>query len=646
MKYEDFVSLLTTGRFTEEEAPEYCEDANEGELLSHTRRFLTEACGIKDLTNQITSDGIFLKPFARGGFTDIYRSALNNGNQVAIKLRRRRSSGSPYFEYRETIKDAYNWSQIRHRNINELLGFTIFLNAIGLVSYYASNGTIPQYIHNRPSTDRMNLCIQISQGVSYMHSIGMVHGDIKGANVVVMEDGAAKLIDFETCVFERSPWNFEPRDHATLFSARWTAPELIGEGRERTRAFDVYGLAMTILEIASGKIPWSKYSREALVVMATVRGENPDRPSQILDINGDSLWELLLDCWKTEPAERPGAGSVLRLLKALPPNCLGPLETQSKSETTPAPIPSPVHIIRRCMSVQEIASCLIKHGCLDISKTIDEQTFDEVPSFTGGNSDIYHGQLLDSSEVCIKVPRRSWKRSEEAEDRVYTSREIHTWSRCNHPNIVPFLGLIVFRGEIGAVSPYLRNGTLRTFLEQNPGRDRCDLSTQICEGLAYLHSIDLMMSQNNVFISDSGNALIADFGSADISNRGMDFTLFMNRCGYTTRWAARELLKYGILRCKEADVYALGMTILETFTGEVPFKGKRRDHIVKMAILGGEFPNRPLAQIPVNSTHGNQLWKLLCDCWSSKLEERPNADKVLEGVKTITMGGLAPAVQV
>ncbi|CAE6421606.1 unnamed protein product [Rhizoctonia solani] len=257
------------------------------------------------------------------------------------------------------------------------------------------------------------------------------------------------------------------------------------------------------------------------------------------------------------------------------------------------------------MSMQEIASCLINQGCLNISKMINEQTFDERPSFTGGSSDIYSGRLFDLTEVCIKSPRRSSNTSEDAENRV--------------------------------------------FLARNPDADRCQLSTQICEGVAYLHSIGIAhgdLKGDNVFVSDSGSALIADLGSADVEGRTVDFTLFMNRCGYTTRWAAPELIKYGVFRCKEADIYALGMTILQTLTGEVPFKYKRQDHMVIMAVIGKrEFPKRPLAQIPVDSEHGDKLWDLLCWCWSPELENRPNADQVVKEMRTITRDGLAPTAQ-
>ncbi|GAB1524251.1 hypothetical protein RhiTH_007404 [Rhizoctonia solani] len=332
-----------------------------------------------------------------------------------------------------------------------------------------------------------------------------------------MEDGTAKLIDFETSVLEQNAWVFKSPDDSPRYAMRWAAPEIFQDEPVKTRASDVYGLAM---EIASGKVPWSKISNDIGVIRRVVDGETLDRPAQILDVNGDSLWDLLLDCWKLEPKERPSAGSVLRV-----------------------------------------------------------------------------------------------------------------------------------------------------FLARNPDADRCQLSTQICEGVAYLHSIGIAhgdLKGDNVFVSDSGSALIADLGSADVEGRTVDFTLFMNRCGYTTRWAAPELIKYGVFRCKEADIYALGMTILvryhraliiliitlnafetqQTLTGEVPFKYKRQDHMVIMAVIGKrEFPKRPLAQIPVDSEHGDKLWDLLCWCWSPELENRPNADQVVKEMRTITRDGLAPTAQ-
>lgn len=54
----------------------------------------------------------------------------------------------------------------------------------------------------------------------------------------------------------------------------------------------------------------------------------------------------------------------------------------------------------------------------------------------------------------------------------HAARELHTWSKCNHPNVIPLLGLAVFRGRIGMVSPWMGLGNLPHYLEQEPEVNR------------------------------------------------------------------------------------------------------------------------------------------------------------------------------
>ncbi|KAG9124735.1 hypothetical protein FRC07_010446 [Ceratobasidium sp. 392] len=77
------------------------------------------------------------------------------------------------------------------------------------------------------------------------------------------------------------------------------------------------------------------------------------------------------------------------------------------------------------------------------------------------------------------------------------ARELYTWSRLKHSNILELLGLAQFRGHLAMISPWMDNGTLREYLERNPQVDRYQLTClltilyhQMCgitDGLAYLH---------------------------------------------------------------------------------------------------------------------------------------------------------------
>ncbi|CUA68736.1 Leucine-rich repeat receptor-like protein kinase PXC2 [Rhizoctonia solani] len=324
--------------------------------------------------------------------------------------------------------------------------------------------------------------------------------------------------------------------------------------------------------------------------------------------------------------------------------------TSSEISFSPGPsepeVPSQVGgivAISKFMPLDDVVSHLIVRGCRDLSEQLDELTFSVLPCRYGGSGDVYSGKLLDSTVVCVKVPRISEDSFQSARNQVYASREIHTWNKCNHVNVLPLLGLALFRGRIATLSPWIRNGTLQEYLKKHPDVDRCRLSTQVCDGVAYLHSIDIIhgdLKGDNVLISDDGNALLTDFGSADIKNRTLTFTQLMDQCGWTMRWGAPELLQEIVLPSKESDIYALGMTILEAITGQLPFADKQEMAVMLAVCFNQETPTRPVAHIPAESRHGDKLWKLLCECWAHEAEKRPKAVEVGRIMGTITREGL------
>ncbi|CAE6489522.1 unnamed protein product [Rhizoctonia solani] len=604
--------------------------------------------GVRDLTNEINMESTENSLVGAGGFADIYCADLYNGARVAIKVHRSYRDDQDWGYRKAAWRGVYNWSKLRHPNIHEMLGVAMLHGRMGVVSPWEDNGDIRSYLDREPDADRLRLCIQISTGVSYLHDNGIVHGDIKGINVLVSKDEIAMLIDFDGAELGDPSLAFS-RVPGIMGSFRWMAPEVLFSLDVKSSKTDIYSLGMTILEVVTAKSPWS-YIKENFRIPTVVGKQVPLRPKEI---SGDSLWNLLLECWSFEPDARPTAQYVLEALQNMSPDTIGPLDIEidaGKPQEGPPGLDAPGKVgavrISRNMPLVDVVSHLTARGCRDLSEHIDDLAFDALPSLGGGSGDIYFGSLLDSTPVCIKVARHTSDITRREKSQVYASREIHTWNKCNHPNILPFLGLAVFRERIAIVSPWIKNGTMRDFLKENPDTDRCRLSTQICDGITYLHSLDIVhgdLKGENVLISDDGDALLADFGSADLSNRTISFTQFLDQCGWTTRWGAPELLKEIIPRSKEADVYALGMTILEAITGKSPFSGKKEMAVMLAVCFKQELPARPIYLIPPTSEHGERLWQLLCKCWSHEVESRPSAVEVGSIMKTITKGGLLEA---
>ncbi|KAF8727742.1 Protein tyrosine kinase, partial [Rhizoctonia solani] len=282
--------------------------------------------------------------------------------------------------------------------------------------------------------------------------------------------------------------------------------------------------------------------------------------------------------------------------------------------------------ISRQMSGADVVSRLIDHGCKDLSDSVDHSSFGEYPFSTGGFSDVYDGRMLDGMKVALKLLRVSaHSLGQDSKHLKHAARELHTWSKCDHPNVAPLLGLLVFRGRIGMISPWMGKGNLSSFLAKTPGVDRQSLCVQICEGLSYLHEIGIVhgdMKGPNVLIADDGTAVLSDFGNAFLKDRTMKFTPTTSASGMSIRWSAPEIIN-GERPSKASDVYALGT---EVISRRLPYERQSEVAIVFLVTVRKELPERP-EYLPMYHDDAEKLWKLLLRCWSEP-EVRPTAAEV------------------
>ncbi|KAG9075317.1 hypothetical protein FRC06_010154, partial [Ceratobasidium sp. 370] len=180
-------------------------------------------------------------------------------------------------------------------------------------------------------------------GLAYMHGKNIVHGDLKGANVLVSGDGVAKISDFGNTILKQYTLAFTGSNDLRGLSMRWTPHELLTDEAVSTkpsRAADVYALGMTILEIMTGKVPFHEKSDRA--VYGAIREQNlPSRPRENIPVgsqDGDKLWQLITDCWVYEPAKRPPAAKVAAMMNKITQKGL------SKKSDSGTVVPGPSHL--------------------------------------------------------------------------------------------------------------------------------------------------------------------------------------------------------------------------------------------------------------------------------------------------------------
>ncbi|KAH7322186.1 kinase-like domain-containing protein [Rhizoctonia solani] len=291
--------------------------------------------------------------------------------------------------------------------------------------------------------------------------------------------------------------------------------------------------------------------------------------------------------------------------------------------------------ISRNMAAKEVVSQLVTHGCQDLTGRLAISSFSEYPAFHGGFSDIYQDLLLNGTQVAVKALRVSVESiSQDLKHLKHAARELHTWSRCRHPNVIPLLGLAIFRDRIGMVSPWMAYGNLPRYLTSEPGVNRLNMCIQICEGLSYLHEIQIThcdLKGANVLVSNEGVPILTDFGNSSLTDRTLGFTETTSSPSFTVRWSAAEIIEEKTSHTEASDVYALGMTIYETMTGQVPYQGKSESNVILLMTVKKELPDRPEVGI------SDELWGLLAVCYSFEPAARPSAAEVVEAMRAISV---------
>ncbi|CAE6438220.1 unnamed protein product [Rhizoctonia solani] len=162
-----------------------------------------------------------------------------------------------------------------------------------------------------------------------------VHGDLKGANVLIAGDGTPMLADFGSSSLRDTTLQFTRTDTQPGYSLRWTAPEIIRGKSGNTTAGDVYLLGMTILEAFTTEVPFPKKSDTSLYGYIVINKKRPHRPREIIperSVYGNILWSILMGCWSYEPQLRPNATTVWEALKPLTPDMLVEVEEAVDSD--------------------------------------------------------------------------------------------------------------------------------------------------------------------------------------------------------------------------------------------------------------------------------------------------------------------------
>ncbi|KAG8889065.1 hypothetical protein FRB99_004029, partial [Tulasnella sp. 403] len=120
---------------------------------------------------------------ARAGHSDVYRAVLRPGRvMIAIKVLHAgnvQDSTELDLLAKRFGREMRVWKAMKHNHIVPLLGFAILPIGACLVSPWCANGNAMEYLKKFPDASRYNLILQVADGLIYLHTHDIVHGDIK-----------------------------------------------------------------------------------------------------------------------------------------------------------------------------------------------------------------------------------------------------------------------------------------------------------------------------------------------------------------------------------------------------------------------------------------------------------------------------------
>ncbi|KAG8932401.1 hypothetical protein FRC02_001199 [Tulasnella sp. 418] len=268
----------------------------------------------------------FFQKIAGGGYSDVWKGTMMVDHQsmtVAIKELRIKTHQDPLPRERlkkRLFREIMVWRMLKHPNIVPLLGYSIDSDGLpSMISPWYPEGNVVLYLRLNPSVDRTLLAQDVARGLSYLHSISVVHGDIKGENVMVDENGSARLCDIGMSKF------IDDAQHITGFTTtnanigrtpRFLSPELLND-EPKTVKSDIWAFGCLLIQILTGQVPYPQLHSTAAISTAIIRGSSP-YSNEILDslpIPSNAFSEDIRKCWDMDPSVRPDVRSLLDIIQ-------------------------------------------------------------------------------------------------------------------------------------------------------------------------------------------------------------------------------------------------------------------------------------------------------------------------------------------
>ncbi|KAM0188761.1 hypothetical protein ACHAPI_010472 [Fusarium lateritium] len=242
----------------------------------------------------------------KGAFGSVYK-AFNWGNGEAVAVKQIKLADLPKSELRMIESEIDLLKNLHHDNIVKYIGFVKSVDALNIILEYCENGSLHSICKSYGKFPENLVGVYMTQvlhGLHYLHDQGVIHRDIKGANILTTKDGTVKLADFGVSTSTLA--GGQDKEAQVVGTPYWMAPEII-QLSGASSASDIWSVGCTVIELLQGKPPYHNLAAMP-ALFAIVNDDHPPLPEGI----SAAARDFLMQCFQKDPNLRVTARKLLR----------------------------------------------------------------------------------------------------------------------------------------------------------------------------------------------------------------------------------------------------------------------------------------------------------------------------------------------
>ncbi|GJT03442.1 phloem protein 2-like protein [Tanacetum coccineum] len=522
---------------------------------------------IYSATNGFSNDHLI----GGGGFGGVYRAKLlhfdvreyarKNGGGGGCRFRgypRRRSTvaikklDSRYGQgKREFLQEIEVLSRLKHRNLVSLLGFCDHDGEMILVYEYACKGSLDKCINNRRRVyshtwaQRLQICLDVAHGLSYLHNLGIIHRDIKSANILLGPNFEGLIGDFGLSRTSKHQ-NVEFSMTNVAGTPAYIDPTYFRTG-ELTKHSDMYSFGVVLWEVLCGRLAiLPKIGDDQEYLLHLARRHLMQNKLNLIIIDPQLKEEFMRS--SSIPGNKNFEDSI-QTFAAIAYKCL---DAKARQLTM-------ADVVKELKKAWAFHVTGVEMFSLSIINSATSGFSEEHVIGKGALGKVYTGTLSISMQPKVVAIKRLEMVGSYEEGGFF--KDVAMMSSYIDDNIIPFHGFCEEADEMILVFEHATNRSLDKHLDSSTltWGHRLKISIGAAHGLKYIHNsvkplkaVHGDIKSSNILLDDVWNATISDF--------------IISKCEGTLGYRDPEYLKTHALT-KESDVYAFGVVLFELLSG-------------------------------------------------------------------------------